>query len=193
MGHYVDYMDFPRTATKGQISEARDRVIRRNGERDGDILLSHDNGFKLHDGNIFDSYDEAVHEIERLDRGWYDDHGVLYRDYSRVKPTKEIDNLKRRISETRIKQKEFVQNHMPNRVKAEFVGCRVCGSKVAKKYLEGIYCPVCHKDIRPQSTIDKDKSYSAKIRELQDRIIELEKKQWQKAEVRWLVKIEFHV
>ena len=102
-------------------------------------------------------------------------------------------DIERRIAETRQKKSTFIDEHLPNRVKAEFVGCRQCGSKIAKKYLRGVYCPVCHKDIRPQSTIDREKAYDAKITDLLKRFDAAEKKQKDKAEVRWLVKLEFHV
>lgn len=193
MGHYITYMSFPRKTTRTEIFAARARVIENDGERDGGVLLSSDNGFKLHDGRIFDTYDEAEAEINRLDKGWYDDHGVLYRDYSKVKPTKAMETVRAQIATTKDKRREYINSHQPNRVKAEFIGCHNCGSKIAKKYLRSSNCPICNHTLLPKSTQDRITAFDKKIKELENRYADAEKKQKEKAEVKWLVKLEFHV
>lgn len=193
MGHSIRYMDFPRNTTRSKMALEREWVLEDEGERDGGVLLSHDNGFTLHENIICDSYDDAVRKIDELDRGWYDDHGVLYRDYSKCKPTKAMLDIKARIEKNDAARVEFEKSHMPNRVKAEYIGCPTCGSKISKKHLMGVYCPVCHKDLRPKSTLDRIKGYKVKNKELEQKYSELAEKMSGKAEVRWLVKLEFHV
>ena len=193
MGHMITYMDFPRNATTKQMIAEREMYIADNGDYECSNLLSSDNGFKLHESIICDSWDEAVRKIDSMDNGWYDDHGVLYRSYSKCKPTKAMLDIQERISKNDAARVEFEKSHMPNRVKAEYIGCPTCGSKIAKKYLMGVNCPVCHKDLRPKSTLDRIKGYKAKGKELEQKYAELEKKMSGKAEVRWCVKLEFHV
>jgi len=187
--HEIKYMEFSRNTTEKEMARARARIVNRNSDW-GSRGEEYGN-FKLHQV-ICDSYDDAVEKIRQYDEGWYDDHGVLFRDYGKVKPTKQMEAIKSQISDTRQKRQEFIDAHLPNRVKAELIGCQHCGSKIAKAYLRGAYCPVCHKDLRPKSTLNRIAAYDDKIKTLQKKYAELEKKQKDKAEVKWLVKLEYH-
>lgn len=194
MGHDITYMVFDKNTSEKEMYADRNLYIINNGSRDNGILLSSDSGFKLHSNIICDSYDDAVDYIRtHLDKGWYDDHGVLFRDYSKVKPTKAMENLKEQIKAARDKKEDFIRSHQPNRVKAEFIGCPHCGSKIAKKYLNGVRCPVCRADMRPKSTLERIDGYDKKIRDLEKRYKEAEKKMASKAALKWCVKLEFHV
>ena len=191
MGHAIYYMTFPKGTTKNEMLKRRAGKIRAEGDRDpaDGFLLASDNGFTLHDGKIYDSYDDAVEAIERYDRGFYDDHGVLYK--TAKEPTKAMEDISRRIDETMKKKKDFFDSHQPNRVKAEYVGCPECGSKISKKHLRSHRCPVCGKSMLPKSTKDRLSGYDAKVKDLEKKYAELERKQ--KGDVMWLVKLEFHI
>ena len=130
--------------------------------------------------------------IEEWDTGWYSDHAVQFKDKGALKPTKQMETLKNTINETRRKRDEFIKVHMPNNVKAELIGCKKCNSKIAKKYLQGTYCPVCHADLRPKLTMDRIRGYDTKISELEAKYAQLEKNQKGKCPVKWLVKVEVH-
>lgn len=188
MGHSIHYMEFPKNATEKRIGQERAEVINWEGDyKVGD----YQNDYTLHN-IICDTREEAMKKIDEYDNGWYDDHGVMFRDYSKVKPTKQMEDVQNRIVDTLQKCKEYESEHMPNKVKAEFIGCKVCGSKVAKKYVHDQYCPVCRSDMRPKTTLDRIQSYKDKVTYLKRKYTELEKKQKNKAEVKWLIKLEFH-
>lgn len=194
MGHYVTYMVFDKNTSEKEMYAERNLCIIDNGAHDCGVLMSSDSGFKLHSGIICDSYEDAVDYIEdQLCHRRYDDHGVLFRDYSKVKPTKAMENLKEQMKAARDKKEDFIRSHQPNRVKAEFIGCPHCGSKIAKKYLNGVRCPVCRADMRPKSTLERIDGYDKKIRDLEKRYKEAEKKMASKAALKWCVKLEFHV
>ena len=193
MGHYVGYQDFSERATKSEMFAMRAMLIEREGERDTDgTLMSSDNGFTLHN-IVCGSYEEAVEKIAEYDNGWYDDHGVKYYDYSGVRPTKQMLDLDKRISDMEKKKSEYIdENRVQNR-KSETVRCPECGSRLAIGYLNTQYCPLCRTDLRSETVRNKIQWFDRKIRELNKKRSELEKKQKSKASVRWLVKIEFHV
>lgn len=187
--HNIRYMAFSLNATEAQIGKARAEIV--NRESDNERAVGFYGHYKLHDV-ICDSYDEAVERIREYDNGWYDDHGVKYRDYAKVKPTKQMDAVEKRIADVRRRRREYAELHMPSRVKAKYIGCTNCGSKIAKEYLKGVLCPICRKDLRSKTTIEKLKGYDEKIAQLETTYYDLEKKQKNKAEVKWLIKLEFH-
>ena len=191
MGHNIQYRTFPINTTKEEMFQRRSGRIRSEGDRDPaeGYLLSHDNGFTLHKDKIYDCWDDAKEAIDRYARGgFYDDHGVLYKEAS--EPSKAMQDLDRRIQETQKKKRDFYNSHLPNRVKAEFVGCPECKSKIAKIHLKTHYCPVCRKSMLPKSTKERLQGYDAKVKDLEAKYKDLERKQ--KGEVFWLVKLEFH-
>lgn len=80
--------------------------------------------------------------------------------------------------------------------KAEYIGCRHCGSKIARKHLRNNNCPVCGADLRPESTLkaiaSAYDSYNKANNRLQEEIKKENAKKRDKAEIRWLVKVEYH-
>ena len=189
MGHAVDYIT---VSKRSEIMKAADEYAFYNTDRGENPSGTYHGNMHIHDRPICENYDDALSRLTEWDTGWYSDHAVQFKDKTSLKPTKQMEDVDKRLSETQKKRKEFIESHMPNRVKAEFIGCRHCGSKIAKSHLRGIYCPVCRKDIRPQSTIDREKGYDAKIAELRKVYSDLEKKQDGKCPVKWLVKVEVH-
>ena len=190
MGHETKYMEFPKNTSKQEMFARRACIIEACGDRDPSdgSLVTHDNGFTLHDGKVYSSYSDAIDAINKFDNGFYDDHGVLFKE-SKAKSKARLD-LQDKIQETRRKKREFYNNHLPSKAKATFVGCPECKSKLAKEFLETDRCPVCKKSMFPKTTKDRLKAYDAKLKQLEAKDLELERKQ--KGEVKWLVKLEFH-
>ena len=189
MGHAIDYIEVNKRSDIWKVAE---RFAARNVDRGENPSGSYHGNLTIHDKPICDSWEDAKGRIEGWDLGWYSDHAVQFKDKSYLKPTKQMKEIKRQRLETMDKRDEFIKEHMPNRVKAELIGCKNCNSKIAKKYLRGAHCPVCHADLRPKSTIERIEGYDAKIVELDKRYKELEKKQTGKCPIRWLVKVEVH-
>lgn len=79
--------------------------------------------------------------------------------------------------------------------KSEFIGCKNCGSKLARRYLNSNRCPVCGHDLRPQSLLDRIEAKKEKSREYRKKESQMRKAFEKKLESKkmWLVKIEYHV
>lgn len=193
MGHFVTYMEFSKKATRADMFAARARVLEDNGERDNGYLLSSDSGFKLHSNTIYNSREEAREAIAALDNGWYDDHGVLFRDYSKVKPTKAMISLMDKISEIYDKKAEYIKKNDVHNRTSDTITCPKCKSRLSLAYLNGNICPLCRTDLRSDTVKNRIKAFDSKIKECEKKYAELEKKQDDKAEIKWLVKLEFHV
>ena len=193
MGHYRTYQSFPRTASRKDIYEARSLVIEDEGARQHGHLLSSDNGFTLHDSMIYDSWEEAKEAIDRFDNGWYDDHGVLYRDYSSIKPTKQMVALTDKKREWRDKRAAYAKDNDIHNRKSGSISCPNCKSRLTLSFFTGNNCPVCGTELRSDTVMHRLSAFTAKIRDCDAKRAELEKKQKEKAEVKWLVKLEFHV
>ena len=178
MGHEIIYQEFSKKATKEQISAER-------GSRDVQ-------GFTLHN-IVCDNYEEAVNKINEYDRGFYDDHGVMYYDYTNVKPTKAMENLMQRKRVLLGKKKEYIDAHRIHSRKSKTMTCPKCGSKLTLESFMGDYCPVCRRDLRSETVRERIAQFNKKIEECDMKYVELEKKQKSKAEIKWLVKLEWHV
>jgi hypothetical protein len=144
--------------------------------------------------------EEAAHEfINSHDKGWYDCLAVRFYDYSavNVKKPKRFEVLEERRN-TLCARLHDMENtpYAETLTSTEFVGCKHCGSKIATKFLKGNHCPVCGTDMRPKTTMDRIASTKARIaeteKELKEEMQNLQKKQRDKAQIKWLVKIEYH-
>ena len=189
MGHAVDYITVDK---RSEIMPAAEEYAFYNTDRGENPHGTYHGNMHIHDSPICESWEDAKGRIEGWDLGFYSDHAVQFKDKSALKPTKQMEDVKRQIAETRAKKDKFIEEHMPNRVKAEFIGCKNCNSKIAKKYLKYTHCPVCRADLRPKSTIELIEGYDEKIAELRKKYSELQKKQTGKCPVKWLVKVEVH-
>lgn len=77
--------------------------------------------------------------------------------------------------------------------KAEYIGCKNCGSKIARKYLRRNFCPVCNADLRPETTLNRIAALKEKADKSSDTLkAELTKQAMKAKNVRWKIKIEFH-
>jgi transcription initiation factor IIE alpha subunit len=76
--------------------------------------------------------------------------------------------------------------------KAAYIGCPNCGSKLNKERLRSEYCPLCNGDLRAVSTLERIESYKKRIADYEAKIKEERLKRKNKAEIKWLVKFEYH-
>jgi hypothetical protein len=159
-------------------------------ERDGDGYSSR---ITWHD-NIppFETREEAEKFIESKDNGWYDDHAVRFKDYSKATKTTKILEYEAKIEELRKAGREYRDAHSIHNFKAKFVGCPRCESRLNKEYIVGERCNLCSCDLRSKTTTDKIKWYEDKIKEYYSRIEAEKTKQKKNCQIMWLVKIEYH-
>ena len=146
----------------------------------------------IHDRPICESYEEAKEKIDEWDNGWYSDHAVQYKDKSKLKPTKQMEALEAKARKLVTEKYDYETAHSMQNRKSEFIGCKKCESKIARKYLRADRCPVCGVDMRPEYVIERIRKYDADYKAVMKQIEELRRKQNGKCPVRWLVKVEVH-
>lgn len=77
--HQIRYLTFPcKTSEKAILKEIGQFAY------DPMETSGYHGQMTFHKEPVYKSYDEAVHAIERMDRGWYDDHTVRYREGRRI-------------------------------------------------------------------------------------------------------------
>lgn len=101
--------------------------------------------------------------------------------FCRTKTSKKMDDLERRMHETRVKHNAYFAAHRVADQKAAYIGCPDCGSKINKDYFvrnksRGVdACPVCNANLASETTKKTLAGYLQKIKELETQL-EAEKK-----------------
>ena len=187
--HAVEYFT---VADRGEIMRTAQEYAYYNTDREENPSGDYHGQMTIHDDIICESYDDAVETIDRLDRGFYDDHAVRYKDKDALKPTKQMEALKAKGDKLIGDRIAYAKAHQPQARKSEFAGCKKCGSKISLKYLNGNKCPVCRNDLRPEYVLERLKKYDADLEATQKKYAELKKKQTGKCPIRWAFKVEVH-
>jgi hypothetical protein len=186
MSHNICYLDVKENAKRDDVMYE----IEYHADREGDGYSSR---VKWHDEiSPCESREEAYKRICDLDNGWYDDHAVRYKKYDRAKKTKKIEEYEKKVAELIEGKKIYAREHSIQSFQATHVGCKHCGSKLYKKLIRTECCPLCHTDLRSETTLKKLQWYDDKRAEYENRIAAEEKKQKRGYEIYWLVKYEFH-
>ena len=139
---------------------------------------------------------DAEDAIGRMDKGFYDDHAVLYYDVDSLKPTAVMNNIKTRHDETMMKRETLIASSRDwAGRKSKYVSCEHCGSKLNIERRRSIFtytCPLCRNDLRSETVRNRIKAYDENIKELRGKYVKEMKKLKSKAAVKWLVKMEVH-
>ena len=207
MGHVVDYMVFDRKTPRKNMRACVEDWAKRNVDlyehsEDGDLRGINVYGGTLngdrawHDGTVYACRQDAEDAIERMDKGFYDDHAVLFYDVDSLKPTAVMKDIQRRQDETEKKREALIAySHTWAGRKSKYVSCEHCGSKLNVECLRSMRtctCPLCRNDLRSESVINRIKSYDEKIKEMRGKYVKEMKKLKAKAAVKWMVKMEVH-
>lgn len=141
---------------------------------------------------IFDTEEKAVDFIDDYcgDK-FYAGCAVKFYDYTNVKPTAKIIELRNKISENNKKKIEYIKENSVKNQKAAYIGCRSCGSKLNKDKLRGESCPLCYSDLRSATVLNRINGFDKKKDELLSKIETEQIKQKKKAEIKWLVGYEY--
>lgn len=190
MGHNIQYYTYPVNTSKEKIeSELQEYAQKATWQEGGGGLHS---PIRFVD-RIMANYDEAKEFLENNDRGFYDQLAVKFKQIPKGKTTKKIDNLKAKLSSVR--QERYTLNSVvaAQSFKADYVGCRHCGSKINRAYIKSNFCPICRGDMRSDTTQKKLKALSDKIEKLEEELQKEERALATKtSDIFWLVKIEYH-
>ena len=194
MGHEIRYFDYPENVNRAAVQKEMDALAARNGWEEGVRGLA--SPIVWHDRVCLDE-DEARKFIDNRDTGWYCQLAVKYRVFPKLEPTKTLLSLRARLDAERDKYNKYLSDHSVSKLKAEYVGCPECGSKLKRELLRAEKCPLCRKDLRSKTTLDTLARYSANIDNLHAEIKAEEKKmkekEQKKSTIKWLVKVEYHV
>lgn len=178
------------------IKESKEKILKECQERasnDGDGLWGN---IQWHENKVFDTIEEANDYINKIDQ----DYLQIAVKYNKV-PTEfmasaKLDEFRKKLDETQKEKDAFARASMPRNAKTAYVLCPKCASKLNKNFVQGRYCPLCHTDLMSSKSLEKLNKYQEKIDGLKTKIKDEEKrlsvKHAKKAEVRWLVKIEYH-
>lgn len=134
--------------------------------------------------------DEALKKIERLDRGDYDQLAVKYYSSEKLK-TPKLAELEAKADEARKKYFELDKKVPAKDFAATLVGCKCCGSKIAREYIDSNRCPVCGRDMRSDTLLKQIQAAKTKA-EMAQGIVRKYIDKHAKKSVKWLVKIEYH-
>lgn len=189
MGHCIDYISVDK---RNSIMKEAEEFAYYNVDRCENPHGTYHGNLTIHDTPICETYEDAVKKIESWDTGWYSDHAVQYKDKDALKPTKAMEVLLERANKLKKDKEEYVKTHSLESRKSEYIGCKVCGSKLSNKYLKGNKCPVCHAELRADYIVDRIKKYDKDYNETLNQYEELKKKQTGKCPIKWLVKVEVH-
>ena len=190
MGHIINYKVVPEDCNRNAVIGAICEEVEHEDWQEGGCY--HGN-LTWHEDRVYESERDAHEAIERFDNGFYDDHAVLFRDGGSVAPSKELEKLDDYRKRTLEKRDAFAREHSVANLAARYIGCRKCGSKLAREFVRGERCPLCHADLRADYITAKIAAYDAKVAEIDERIEAAKKKLASRAEVCWLVKYEYHV
>lgn len=189
MGHCIDYIVADKNVDKKAIIADICDIVEQECWREGG---GYSGRMTWHDGMVYADYDEAVEAIDRFDRGFYDDHAVLFREVGDLENAT-TRRLVKQIADTQLKMRDYIAtNHVKDR-KSALIGCPHCGSKLSREYLYSDSCPLCHADLRSDTVKKRIKGYETKIAEWEKKMREEKKKLGAKAPVKWLVKYEYHI
>lgn len=75
MGHQIEYLDYHCSATEKQILKDLNRFAYDPQESSG-----YHGNLKFHRDIVCANRAEAMKKVTELDKGWYDDHAVFYKD-----------------------------------------------------------------------------------------------------------------
>lgn len=144
--------------------------------------------FKVKNDKVFDSFTEAEEYSNKIFAQWNRKYHLVvpFKDTSEAKETKKIQDLQRRIKETEEKKAAYYEAHKVSNLKAAYIGCQKCGSKINKEYMKNYNrCPVCGQDLRSETTKKTLASYDEKLKTLRRQ--ELEERGKQKVPVHYAV------
>lgn len=189
MGHTIQHYDYPVNVDKKKVEQELANYVAKRCFQEGGHLSK----IRWIDSEPCANEDEARIKIEHLDKGWYDCIAVKYYDAYNIPETEKIKALRAANTQAYCKYNELASAFHFTNAKAEYIGCKNCGSKIARKYLQRNFCPVCNADLHPTTTLNRIATLKAKADKSSDTLkAELTKQAMKAKNVRWLVKIEFH-
>ena len=190
MSHNIEHRTYTERKDKKAIESEINQYVRKATWQEGGHGL--ESGIRFID-KVMPDYQSAMAFLEQNDRGWYDCLAVKYKELPSGKSTKKLDDLKEKLriayTEYELENRKVVASDF----KSDFIGCKNCGSKIRREYLNSNFCPVCQAVMRSDTIIKKLAAMNAIVNKLRNDIKEEEKRLAEKSgQICWLVKFEYH-
>ena len=191
MAHNIKYFEYKEGVSQKKVQASLDSYVAHEDYQEGCSGLNTPIRW-IENCGVLNSYDEALEYIKSHDKGWYDSLAVRYRQCD-GKKTASLKKAEEKADAAKGKFADLNNKFHFADIKAAFIGCRNCGSKISREYLEDNYCPICDSDMRPQSTLDALERYKENLHKANALLFEERKKNLAKnGKTMWLVKIEYH-
>ena len=189
MSHNVEMYSYPEKVNRDKVKRELDNYVAHADWQEGCSGLCRDIRWMDAYAPLPDR-EAAQRFIEEHDRGSYDQLAVRY--YAALPFT----DSKRKLLEQRQKEAyaEWEKRDdavYPKTLKSAYLGCKGCGSRLSTKHLRGNKCPVCGKDLRPESTLKSIAAAKARW-ERAGALLQQHIQTHARKEICWLVKIEYH-
>lgn len=188
MGHNVEHFFYPKNVDKVKVQKELDNYVAHQDWQEGCTgLYKH---IRWLPDVICKNEDEAYEVIKRKDDGWYDQLAVLFYNTHEVEDDK-MRELNKKRNEAMFEYQDRDRKLYAETVKAQFIGCKKCGSRLARSFLKSNNCPVCRTELRPEHMMKSISSAKNKLDRAQRAMDEYRERHGKK-ELMWLVKIEYH-
>lgn len=188
--HNIDYRSFPENVDKKKVKAEIDDYVAHEDWQEGASGLSSPIRWYETTPPCAD-YDDAKAFIDAHDNGWYDNLAVRYFKHNPVSGNKKKE-LEDKVNLAREKSNRLSSALYPQTLKSEFIGCKDCGSKLARRLLKTNFCPVCRADLRPETTLSAIRAADEKLKKAQDALCTYVKAHRTVNKIMWLVKYEYH-
>lgn len=93
---------------------------------------------------------------------------VSYR--AEAEPSEDMKKLSAKIADVRNQMERFLKEKSVLSFQAKTIGCKKCGSQLAKEYLKDDCCPLCGNDLRAPSTIAGEADYRQRIASMESEL-----------------------
>ncbi len=180
--HEVCFAKFPQNAKKEDILKYVLRQVATHGDQYGTEHVEYPTS------EIFADIESAEKYILQLS-GFYGGYAVQFYEQSTV--TAEMKKIADRIKQNQERKNKYEAEHSVKKFKADFVGCKACGSKLNKQKLRGETCPLCYTDLRSPTTLKQLEQFNHKEKMYKEQYRQAKPKD--KKKTCWLVKYEYHV
>lgn len=187
--HNIEYFEYGGEISRENVQRILDKRVQRETYQEGGHGLDKPIRW-LENEPICLNYETAKNVIRQFDNGWYDQLAIRYYAPDSGFMTKKYTALCEKVEAA---YKAYCDKNYiwAKRLKAEYVGCKTCGSKLKREYITTNKCPVCRADLRPETTLKAVEAAYERWKKAQE-----EEKKYKnvhaKKKVMWLVKIEYH-
>lgn len=190
MSHNIEYFEYGIEKPMKEIIAELDAYVHHRTYAEGGSGVGH---IRVYEGQVHKSHADAMEWIRAHDDGNYNQMAVVYRRLPEGVTSKALEAIKEKIKVANAQYSTEWAKVPHKNIKAEFIACKGCGSKLKRALLTGNYCPVCRADLRSATQLDKIQRLRKKVEELEQKHeAEEQKLMDKKAVLMRLVKIEYH-